>query len=346
MNILGLIASPSDPASRFRILQYASFLKQHDVVMGSWYSSPTKDSSPAAWTKKVEACTSIDSWRTWNVLQNLDRLSILLRQFYFDAIWQSRMLLPYLFRADKIIQKPVVFDIDDAIWITESKTEVGRAIANAEKVFAGNEYLAEWCKQYSKNVVLIPTTIDTLKYFPTEKQNDVFTIGWIGTPSNFKYLQLAANAIKNFLREYKNARMMVVSSVAPGFFSFDGQQFVFKKWQPDLETEYINEFDIGIMPLTDDEWTRGKCGFKLLQYMACGKPVVASPVGANQKLLSAQTGLAANTETEWFQSFKELQHDKSQRFSFGNNGRKLIETEFNTGTWAKVIASELKSLKS
>jgi len=323
-----------------------TFLKKQEVLVETWYSSPTKDSSPADWTKKVEEWTSIDPWRTWNVIQNITRLPILLTQFDFDAIWQSRMLLPYLFKADKLIQKPVVFDIDDAIWINEGKTEVADALADSTKVFAGNEYLAEWCRQHNKNTLLIPTTVDIEKYFPLEKQDDFFSVGWIGTPSNFKYLELAAPAIRQLLSQMPGARIVIVSSEAPAFFSFDEKQFVFRKWEAEKENELINQFDVGIMPLPDDEWTRGKCGFKLLQYMACSKPVIASPVGMNEKLLSTGTGLAATNEADWLNALQVMYHDKALREECGTKGRQLVTQHYNASSWSSAIASELKSLIS
>lgn len=338
MKVLGLIASLNDPSSRYRLLQYKPYLQKQGIELEEKYFYPVKDSSPAPWTNYVKKLTNIGQWRTWNVLQDISRLPLLIQQFQYDLIWQSRMLLPYLIKADKAINKPVVFDIDDAIWLLNGKESVGKALLSSSEVFAGNPFLADWCNKYNKQVSIIPTTVDVQKHFSLNHRPDRFTIGWMGTISNFKYLQIAQEAIEQFLLKYTKARFLVVSSTKPLFFNFDGDRVVFKQWNAEKENELINEFSVGIMPLTDEEWTRGKCGFKLLQYMACGKPVIASPVGINKKLLDAGTGLSATTTREWMKAFEQLQHDDDACKNFGLQGRKLVELEYSTPRWSNFIS--------
>jgi glycosyltransferase involved in cell wall biosynthesis len=345
MKLLGLIASPTDPASRYRLLQYKPYLKSLDIELEARFFLPAKDSSPARWTHPIKKITGIGRWKTWNILQDVNRLPLLLQQFQYDVIWQSRMLLPYLLKADRAINKPVVFDIDDAVWLFENKGRLTKAIAASAEVFAGNEYLADWCSSYSHNVTLVPTTVDISRFFPLNNKDTVFTIGWIGTHSNFKYLELIKDAINQFLRKYDDARFVLISSTQPDFLKFDQDKVVFRQWDAATENDQINEFTTGIMPLADDDWTRGKCGFKLLQYMACSKPVIASPVGVNKKLLAASTGLMATTPAEWLSAFEELYQDRSLCRSLGQNGRRLVEREYNTSQWASNIADRFQSLK-
>jgi glycosyltransferase involved in cell wall biosynthesis len=346
MKVLGLIASPTDPASRFRILQYFPYLEKLGIETDNWYTDPTQDSSPADWTKVIHKYTSINPWRTWDIIQNISRLPLLVSQFGYDMIWQSRLLLPYLFMAEKAIAKPLVFDIDDAIWlIPGTEKRVQRAVAEADEVFAGNAYLAEWCSQWNKKVSYIPGTVDLSRYFPVEKKDGPFTIGWIGTPSNFQYLQLIKEPLEQFLFKYSNTRFVIISNSKPEGFTFDSKKIVFKEWQEMSENEMINEFDVGIMPLQDDAWAKGKCGYKLLQYMACQIPVVASPVGVNIQLLQTGTGLAASASDEWFKAFETLFLDREMATNFGANGRRLIEREYSTATWAPIVAEKFKALQ-
>jgi glycosyltransferase involved in cell wall biosynthesis len=345
MKVLGLIASPTDPSSRFRILQYFPYLKEKGIEPENWYSVPTKDSSPAEWTKELQKLTSINPWRTWDVVQNIARLPILINQFSYDIIWQSRLLLPYLFSGEKAISKPLVLDIDDAIWLLPGEEKrVERAVAEATEIFAGNDYLAQWCSKWNKKVSLIPTTVDTSLFFPKEKIDDRFTIGWIGTPSNFHYLELVRKPIQDFLFKYYNTRFVVVSNTKPELFAFDDKQVVFKEWRQDSENDLINGFDIGIMPLKDDDWAKGKCGFKLLQYMACQKPTIASPIGTNIKLLRGN-GLSANTSEEWFSAFEQLYRDKEAATTFGKNGRAFVEQQYSTSNWSSSIVEKFNALK-
>lgn len=345
MNVLGLIASRRDPASRFRIIQYAPYLKQLDISLTHQYYIPTKDSSPAAWTKGFQRLTTINPWRTWNVLQNISRLPLLAQQYQYDIIWQSRMLLPYLIKADKLINKPVVFDLDDAIWVFENVREIGRAIASAAEVFAGNEYLAQWAGKYNGKVTLVPTTVDVWHFIPKQQPSSPFTIGWIGTASNLNYLHLVKDTIVSFVSTYSDARFVVVSNAVPDFINFDNEKFIFKQWEAKKEVDWINEFTVGIMPLPDDEWTRGKCGAKLLQYMACAKPVIASPVGLNNSLLAHDVGVAARNESEWTWAFEKLYHEPETCKTLGCNGRALVEEAYSTEGWAPLIAERFRLLK-
>lgn len=344
MNVLGLIASPADPASRFRILQYGPYLNDLAIDVTPKYHIPTKDSNPAAWTKSLQKITGINPWRTWNILQNISRLPLLFQQFQHDLIWQSRMLLPYLFNGEKLIKKPVVFDLDDAVWVFEKVGPTAKAIAAATELFAGNEYLADWAGRYNRNVTLVPTTVDTRRFQPAPSLHSPFTIGWIGTSSNLKYLHLATAAIKKFLATHGDARFVIVSDAAPDFIKFDGRKFIFKQWNADSEAADINSFSVGIMPLTDDEWTRGKCGAKLLQYMACGVPVVASPVGFNSGLLSHEVGFAASTEQDWAWAFEKVWAEPQAAAALGFNGRTLVERQYNTEAWAAIIAQRFQQL--
>lgn len=344
INVLGLIASPLDPSSRFRISQYAPLLLKQDIQLRTRYHYPSKDSSPAPWAHMVKKLTGINQWRIWNVLQDINRLPLIVQQYNYDLIWQSRMLLPYLLQADRVITRPVIFDLDDAIWLTEGKERTGKALAKADMIFVGNDYLADWAGRYNQKLVRIPTTVDTNIFYPIKEKQDQFTIGWIGSPSNFKYLSVIEAPIRTFLERHENARFMIISSEMPAEIKFSNK-VVFSKWNPETENEMINKFSIGIMPLTDDEWTRGKCGFKLIQYMACGKAVVASPVGVNNKLLEPGTGLSANHEKEWLEAFESLFNDEKLRLSMGTAGRELVQENYNAEKWSVRIAGFMKEIK-
>ncbi|HEX7903829.1 MAG TPA: glycosyltransferase [Chitinophagaceae bacterium] len=238
-----------------------------------------------------------------------------------------------------------MFDFDDAIWMTEGKKQVSRKIEMSAMIFAGNEYLAEFASSYNKNVVIVPTTIDTEKLFPLNQPPEKFTIGWIGTETNFEYLKTIYQPLKIFLSANKETRLMIVSSHLPDFLKIDNGQMIFKQWEAEKENQYINQFSIGIMPLTDTEWTRGKCSYKMLQYMACGKPVVASPVGVNNKLFrEAEIGIPAKTGDEWIRAFTRLKSDSVFFKTCAENGRALVEKDYSIDTYHPLILSYFKRI--
>jgi glycosyltransferase involved in cell wall biosynthesis len=328
MKVLGLISSPGDPAARVRIIQYIKPLELYGIRVKAAYSRPLRDSDTSSFTRFVKRTTGINEWRISDAIKTITRLPLLIRQHQFNVIWQNRLILPHHSFLEKKIKKPVVFDFDDAIWLTEGKEHVARAIARSLVVFAGNEYLAEFGVRYNKNVCVIPSTADTDRLFPANSP-PVFTLGWIGTKSNFPYLDIIQPAITAFLKKNKDARFMVVSSVKPGQFNFDERQFVFREWSAKDENSLINEFSVGLMPLPDDDWTKGKCGYKILQYMACGRPAVVSPAGINGRLIETSNGgLAANSVQEWINAFELFKKDPALYRSCAENGRDFCSALF------------------
>lgn len=339
MRILGLAASDYDPASRFRILQYKESLYNLGTTLECRFPYPPKESAPSKWVLR-------NQW-LWQQCQLFGRIDLIVRQYFFDIIWQNRLLLNDLYSIERFYNKrKLVFDIDDAIWLTEGKKQVNTMIRRARIIFAGNEYLADYCLKENKNTFIIPSVIDTSVFHSVHrKYSDSFIIGWIGTESNFEYLDIIKEAILQFLRQTSNTKFIIVSSKKPAEFDFDNQRIIFQNWHKDDEVDLINRFDIGIMPLTNNEWTKGKCGYKILQYMSCEKPFIASPVGVNTSLLKLSgAGISASTTEEWVKAFNDLYHDTSLRKSLSQEGRLFVEKNYSCNIWAPRINDFFKTL--
>lgn len=330
MKILGLISSPTDPASRTRIMQYESWLKEEKAYLYCKYFLPLRDADPAGWAKLLRKMTGISEWRSSDLVKSAGRIPLLFNQSGYDLIWQNRLIqLKHSFW-EKRLKKPVVFDFDDSIWINEGEKQVSNKIKHSQMIFAGNAFLADYANKYHSNVKIVPTTIDTERLFPLPARQDIFTIGWIGTKSNFQYLEMIKAPLFEFLSSHKDSRLLIISSELPDFLAGKNEQVSFKKWEPERENEYLNECSVGIMPLTDSEWTRGKCGYKLLQYLACGKPVVASPIGVNAQILrEADIGLDVAAEKDWVHALEKIKNDPDYSFSFSKNGRKLVLDKYS-----------------
>lgn len=345
MKVLGLISSLSDPASRVRILQYEPYFSRAGEILSCKYFRPLRDSDPSAWALALKKVTGLNAWRTTDLVKTISRTPLLFKQTGFDLIWQNRLIQLHHSFWEKRLKKPVVFDFDDAIWMNEGEKQVRRKIQTATMVFAGNAYLADYSMALNGNTHIIPSTVDTEKLFPTGFSPERFTIGWIGTKSSFQYLEMIREPILDFMAVHKSVRLHIVSSERPPGFHIDNDRFVFRKWEAEKENEYINEFSAGIMPLDDTAWTRGKCSFKLLQYLACGKPVIASPVGMNKTIMKeADIGLAPSRWTDWRSAFMQLLQEPESWHTRGINGRKLVEEKYSCRAWAKPIIEKMKSL--
>ncbi len=345
MKVLGIISSPDDPASRARIIQYKPYLGDKGVELDCTYFKPLKESDPPPWAFKLNKITGLSEWRISDFFKSAGRLPLLYTQKGMDLIWQNRLIQIKHSFWEKRLTKPVIFDFDDAIWLNEGEKQVSDKIRRSDLVFAGNDYLATYAQKHNPQVKVVPTVIDTTKLYPLGNQASKFVIGWIGTKSNFRYLESIMKPLNEFLSKEQDAQLMIISSEMPGFIPLDTERFVFQKWTASSENELINRFTIGIMPLEDSEWTRGKCSYKFLQYLACGKPVIASPVGNNVKILrAAAAGMAANSHEEWVKALRGLLHDRAMAKEMGEVGLQFVRKDYSCAAWVNPIISLMKSI--
>ena len=235
----------------------------------------------------------------------------------------------------------LIFDFDDSIWmqnISEGNRlfaflkdagKTSKIISYADLVFAGNDYLSRFAKQYNQAVHIVPTTIDTDAYLPVEyaKQGPV-RIGWSGSFTTIQHFQTAIPALFRIKKKYGNR----VEFIVIGDKNYSHPELGIKGQGWNLETELIDlrKIDIGIMPLPDDEWAKGKCGLKGLQYMALGIPTIMSPVGVNTEIIQdGENGFLASTEDEWVSKLSILIDEQEMRMRIGKNGRKTVDEKYS-----------------
>lgn len=285
----------------------------------------------------------------------LRRLLDLTKVPKFDIVIIEKELLPYFPAAfEKLLQYsdvPFIVDFDDAIFhnydlsshCVVRKTlgsKIDKVMKFADVVVVGNRYLAR--RAYTADatrVEVIPTVIDINRYPSSPSLNtDKFTIGWIGTPATSDYVENLTTVLRRICDEI-NCQVVLVGS---GSVNMPGVPVEVKDWSEETEIQEIQGFDVGIMPLEDSPWERGKCGLKLIQYMGCAKPVIGSPVGINTRLISnGENGFLADKPEHWENQLKRLANNPSLRTELGENGRRLVKEEFSLQSayphWREII---------
>jgi glycosyltransferase involved in cell wall biosynthesis len=266
-----------------------------------------------------------------------------------DFVFIHRELLPFgppvlEWVIANVLRKKIIYDFDDAIWLTDRahepwwfrllkwRSKVGLICKWSYRVSCGNHYLARYAKRFNSSVIFNPSTIDTeALHIPTPRKHkeatDTCIIGWTGSHSTLKYLKQLANVLTDLTVENPNVSLMIIADQAP---DLEIPKLLFRPWGLAREIEDLAEFDIGIMPLPDDEWAKGKCGFKALQYMALEIPAVVSPVGANLQIIQeGQNGLFAATPDEWRTQLQKLINNPNLRKTLGVRGRDTVVNHYS-----------------
>ncbi|EJL72837.1 glycosyltransferase family 4 protein [Variovorax sp. Varisp85] len=270
------------------------------------------------------------------------RVRKLLQRQHFDLVWIEKEALPWMPAPwEKILLTgvPYVLDYDDAIfhnydlhpsaWVRHLfGRRIDRLMAGARLVVAGNEYLAQRARDAGARwVEVVPTVIDLERYVPrpsNQGQLSVPRVVWIGSPSTVKYLAALEASLTTLA-----ARSAFKLRVIGGSLEMVGVDVECVPWTEESEVQSIAECDVGVMPLSDSQWERGKCGYKLIQYMACALPVVASPVGVNIQIVrDGSNGFLAASADAWVSKLEQLLGDAALRRSLGDAGRQRVEAEY------------------
>lgn len=276
------------------------------------------------------------------------RLFILSSASQYDTIVVHREALPLptamLERLLRNRTNRLIFDFDDAIYLPQpnappgpirwlraaSARKFGALLRAAHVTIAGNKLLAERAQCYSKNVLVIPTPVDTQRITPgpPKRRRDKVIIGWMGSPSTAPYLDSIAPALNDVLSKYPNTEIHLVGGNRPA--ALQSPRVLERAWSLTGEADDLRSFDVGIMPLPDNEWTRGKCGYKALQYMSAGVATVSSPVGvATDMIQPGRTGLLANSREDWNAALSSLVEDSHLRQELGSAGRETAESTYS-----------------
>src|SRR6266478_2908192 len=334
---------PRGASSRYRIWQYVPLFERagHEVevqplvddgYLGELYSKGRR------------------GWR-WLAAGYGRRLLGALRLRSFDAVICEQEVCPFLPAFVELffqrLSPRFLVDYDDAAYANYSgwpmlRGKIARVMAAAETVVVGNNHLAGYARQFAQRVCVIPTVVDLSRY-PNQRRaggSETIRVAWIGTPVSARPLKPLLPVMERLQSEH--ARLSYRFIGAGDGFLRNGLRAVSVAWSEQTEAGLLSECDIGIMPVPDDEFVRGKCGLKLIQYMACGLPVVASPVGVNREIVEeGRNGYLASSEEEWFAKLDRLIRDAELRMNLGKAGREKIEGEYTLehgfAKWQEVL---------
>lgn len=340
-NILFIVPYPVGKAAsqRFRVEQFLPFLETESISY----------SVASFWGTKTWAIL----YKQGHILQKtlgtaqgfVKRIVLLPTLLKYDFVFVHREATPvgppwFEWLAVKIFNKKLIFDFDDAIWLDNTTAEnvvaskykhhskVAKICKWSYKVSAGNKYLQGYAEQFNQRVLNLPTTIDLNQNYNQlkDQKTERLVIGWTGSHSTLPYLKLIEPVLQKLEEKYE-FDFIVIADKAP---NLNVKSVKFIPWNPESEIADLLKFNIGLMPLPDTEWAKGKCAFKALQYMALGIPAVVSNVGINQEaVLNSITGYTCATPQDWYEGIEKLINDNELRSKMGLAGRNWVADKYS-----------------
>jgi glycosyltransferase involved in cell wall biosynthesis len=325
----------STPSARMRVRQYKPLLRLygvdiHEYTLSSGKSMPSSIPKRPAWMAKT----------LWQ------RAISVPASYLADLTLISRSVLPGFLPVDRVTRSPRVLDVDDAIWLNRGGHRAGELAAHCDSVICGNSFLAEYFARWNRNITILPTAVDTDKIHPAEpeQRDDSLVIGWTGTSQNFRYLYDIEKSLATVLTKHPRAQLRIIADTRPQFRDLDPCRVHFVKWSPEQEITELQKFTVGLMPLRDSPWERGKCSFKMLMYMASGTPVVVSPVGMNAQVLShGDLGFGPTTQGQWSEALDAVLSSLALALRMGAIGRKVALESYSVQKLAPILAGLLHS---
>jgi glycosyltransferase involved in cell wall biosynthesis len=353
--VLALATYPVEAAaSRYRVVQFIDALSARGIDVTF---SPFLDSALFASLYDRRRILQIAPRLLFRLIR---RFRDVLRSFRCDVLWVQReaMLVgPPLIEwlITRVLGRPMVLDLDDATYIPLTSPVYGRLatllkwpsktdtlLRWSATTVAGSPAVAEYATAGGSRTFLIPTLADLGSFTPAEKKHAVPVVGWIGSHSTFQYVEKLLPVFERLAREHRFILRIVGSSRRA--VSVPGAEVDLKAWRMNEEVEDFRSLDIGVYPLSDDEWSAGKAGFKAIQYMAAGIPFVASPVGVCATIGNpGETHLLARTADEWFVRLDSLLRDERRRVAMGHASRSYAEKHFALEPYIDLLADILRT---
>jgi glycosyltransferase involved in cell wall biosynthesis len=318
------------PSARFRARQYIAPLASFGIDMQERWSRfgaypPLNRGLRPAWlvgTLAQRLPQVVSSWRA-------------------DVVLLQREMVSTLPTIEALTPRPRIVDVDDALHLHRSGRAARYLASLADIVIVGNAWLAEAWRRWNPEIEILPTGVDTERYV-AKPLPEAPVIGWIGLSANLHYLTAIAPALAQVVHRFPGTKIAVCCDRRP---NISGLPLVYVPWSPAVEASFLSSIALGVMPLADGPWERGKCSFKMLQYMAAARPCVVSPVGMNNEILQqAEVGRPATTTAEWVEAISSLLSDRVAAERMGAAGRKLAVAQYSVNVLAPRYAEVLRRL--
>lgn len=320
------------PSARFRVRQYIPALLESQIALtempSRWGNYPPKNK----WLRPA-----------WAGLTLLEKIPKIVNSYQFDVVLLQREMVSTFATLEFMTHSPRVLDVDDAIFLYRQGQFARRLAQLSDRVICGNSYLANWFSDWNRDIKIIPTAIDVSRYTSIEKEMDTdrpLCVGWTGTSGNLNYLYAIEPALARVMSIRSHVRLTIMCDIRPNFSLISPERVTYLPWSEQTEVTGLQGMDIGIMPLDDTEWAKGKCSFKMLQYMACGLPVVVSPVGMNEEVLAlGPVGLSARSNNDWVDALLALLDSPDLRKDMGGAARHTVVRHFSVSELAPKLAA-------
>ena len=330
IRVTALTAGKYDPSRRFRVCQLIAPLAQREIEVAEYHPI----------FSKYMAAPVPQLGFVWTAGKIMARVPGVNAARACDVTLLQRELIPGRRTFESLAGRRRLFDVDDAVWMGQHDSGVERIVNDCRGVIAGNEFLADYFRKRGARVWVVPTSVDAEVWKPAPKRECAeWVVGWIGTASNLKYLYDVEKPLSEFLNEHADARLLVVCDKEPHFKSIPDRCWRFERWSADTEVSQVQQMDVGLMPLSATDWERGKCGCKMLTYMAVSIPTIATPVGVAADILRQdEVGLSADDD-DWYTALCQLHSDRALASRLGSAGRKLLEARYSIERSAESLAN-------
>ena len=322
------------PSRRFRLAQLISPLQRYDIEV-SEIICKLGSFPPQAQLLRPFWGMGVLAERAWDIIAAP----------VADVSFVQREFLSTLPTLERFLPKPIIVDVDDAIWLHRRGCAARSLAKIAEVVICGNSHIAEYFAPLAKRVVVLPTAVDTCRFSPGSITSSDPVIVWSGSSGGLKFLEPIQAALARVMALDRRCILRIVSDKAPRLPLLNQEQIEFIRWSPETEVAALQDAWVGIMPLEDSDWARGKCAYKMLLYMACGLPVVVSPVGMNAEVLAmGSCSKSAFSAGEWESALAGYLFDAASRKADGASGRSIVESSFSVDHVACQLAEVIASV--
>ncbi len=317
-------------SARFRVRQYIAPLSAEGIDVAEFGPSLGSYPPERQWQRPA-----------WLVGSLAQRVPQLVAGWGADITLLHREMISTFYTLEGLTRQPRLLDVDDAIHLFRGGRAAKQLAERVDLIVVGNDWLAEAWRRWNARIEVLPTAVDTDCY-SVEPLPEHPCIGWIGSRGNLRYLENIAPAMAELVRRFPTLSIAVCCDQPP---RLDGLPIRYVPWSMPAEAGFLASLSVGLMPLDDGPWERGKCSFKMLQYLAAGRPCVASPVGMNKDLLAqGDVGLAAATQAEWVTALSSILSDHRGAEALGAAGRRLVETKYSLRALAPRLAHIIRGL--